>query len=556
MNETTTEIFHLFFCHVIIYCLCFQIYKEERERSFFYGKEVLLMLHLSHLTIKDRFEHPLIEDFSFTLGAQDKVAIIGEEGNGKSTLCKALVDPNLISSYTSISGTIDMDFTAVGYLSQQFKAEWLNQSCLDYLLKQQVEDEIPLEAYNECGKLQMLCANLGINQDLILSEQPIATLSGGEKVKLQLLKLVYQTCDLYILDEPTNDLDIATLTWLEHFIQTRTVPVLFISHDETLLKACANRILHLEQRNKKTKAVINDFRGSYEEYCAQRYAKREKEVQLANQEKLEYRKKKERLNDMMNAVHDAQNAVSRQNPHKAKMLKKKMHTVKAVERRFALEQPKGVDSLEEGIDVFFDAVHGIATKVILEHELCIQVEQRVLIHRQKYCAYGKDKIAIIGKNGCGKTQLMKQFYTILHARKDIKIGYMPQNYMELMDPEMSAFAFLAQKQDKEDITRSRELLGRMKFTPDEMIHPIKELSEGQKAKLYLLKFIKDGCNVLLLDEPTRNLSPLSAPLIRHILQEYDGCIIMVSHDRMLIQEVSTKLWEIEAHQVHVRSNDE
>lgn len=425
----------------------------------------------------------------------------------------------------------------------------MHQTCLDYLFKEQVEETLPFEAYNECVIIQNLCAQLGIDQSFVLSQQPIQTLSGGEKVKLQLLKLVYKNCDFYVLDEPTNDLDLSTLSWLEQFIQGLRVPVLFVSHDETLLRHCANRILHIEQRNKKSKVLINDVRVDYDTYIIQRHAKREKAVQIAKKEKQEYQKKQEKLNDLRNAVHAAQNSISRQDPHHARLLKKKMHTFKAIERRFAGEDIQKVDSVEEGIDVFFEPVHGIAQKVILEATFAIMIGERVLIEESDYHIYGKDKIVMIGNNGCGKTQWMKQLYERLRTRSDLKIGYMPQQYEERMHPEQTPISFLCDHTTQEEITRSRELLGRMNFTRDEMLHQVTELSEGQKAKLYLLKFIKQGCNVLLLDEPTRNLSPLSAPLVRNLLKEYDGCIIAITHDRLLMEEVFSTVWEIKNCQI-------
>lgn len=507
------------------------------------------MLTIQHLTIKDLKDHILINDFSFSLGEHDKVALIGEEGNGKSTLLKAIYNQTLITSYTSISGTIDHDYKKVGYLSQRFDDAWNHATCLDYILKEKIEDEIDLDAYNHLAQLQALCISLKLPMELFLSSQQISTLSGGEKVKLQLLKLVDSACDFYLLDEPTNDLDLSTLHWLEDFILNTKAPVMFVSHDETLLRRVANRILHLEQRNKKTKPITNDVRGNYDGYIQQRIHLRNKELQIATKEKQEYLKKKEKLNDIKNAVHSAQNQVSRQQPHAAKMLKRKMHMVKSVERRFEQESYSRVDCVEEAIDVYFEGVKGIAQKVILDQTFGIEIAGNCLIEPYDFHVFGCDKIAMIGENGCGKTQLIKKLYDELSLRSDIKLGYMPQNYIDFMEVKHNAIDFLLETYDHDDISRSRELLGRMHFTTDEMLQPIDCLSEGQKAKLYLLRFIKASCNVLLLDEPTRNLSPLSAPVIRNILKDYQGCIIAVSHDRLFLKEVFHRVLEVTNKQI-------
>lgn len=498
------------------------------------------MLILKHVTIRDLKNHTLVEDLSFSLGSKDKLAIIGEEGNGKSTLLKAIYNTKLIEEYTSINGIIDKDYTQIGYLSQRLPTAWMNQSILDYLLKDTPYDDIAWERYNDLADYEALCVELRIPISLFHSTQSISTLSGGEKVKLQLLKIVYEKSELLLLDEPTNDLDIPTLAWLENFINQQSIPVIFISHDETLLKCCANRILHLEQLNKKSKARVCDYHGGYTSYVQSRSRKLDKDIQLAHKEKQEYMKKKIKLNDIKNAIHDALNDTVR-NPAQAALLKKKMASVKATQRRFEEEGYAHIDSVEEAIDVYFSSCHGRKGKRILDEDVLVQVEDRTLIQHGHIELYGRDKKVIVGVNGCGKTVWMKQLYETLKAREDIIVGYMPQNYMELVDAKETPTTFLLESNDAQDVSYCRELLGRMKFTSEEMLQPIHKLSEGQKAKLYLLRFIKRKCNVLLLDEPTRNLSPLSAPIIRSMLAKYDGCLLATSHDRTFIQEIADKI---------------
>lgn len=506
------------------------------------------MLTIKHLTIKDLKNHTLIEDLSLTLNNTEKIAIIGEEGNGKSTLLKAIYQRKQVESYTSISGSIDMDFKHPGYLEQQLSSMWKEASCIEYLLKENIEDEIEVSRYNELAHIERTCVKLHIPISLLYSDQALSSLSGGEKVKLQLLKLMMQDCDFLLLDEPTNDLDMETLVWLEQFIKESKAAILFVSHDETLLQACAQRILHMEQLNKKTKCRMQEYRGNYLDYIASRSARYQKEVQLARKEKQDYRKKKEKLNDMKNALHDALNDTVR-NPGVAASLKRKMKNITAQERRIDQEGFAHVDSVEEAIDVYFEDVAGIAGKVILQAELGVMINNQTLISPFVFDIRGQDKIAIIGRNGCGKTQLIKQMYELLKERTDITLGYMPQQYLDIVDEHRTPIEFLLDEGDHKDVSHSRELLGRMKFTSEEMTHEIQALSEGQKAKMYLLRFIKRKCNVLLLDEPTRNLSPLSAPMIRAILNDYQGCIIAVSHDRLFLQQVVKKIYKVEHYQI-------
>lgn len=507
------------------------------------------MLQIKHLTIKDNKNHYLLENFSYSLGNSDKVGIIGEEGNGKSTLLKAIKHKKLIEDYTVIDGSIDTDMKHIAYFEQYLHDKWMDSYLFEYLLKEEPEDDIEPQQYNELETYEFLCQKLFLPGDFIQRNQLISTLSGGEKVKLQLLKLMHEPMDLLLLDEPTNDLDMETLDWLEGFIKDLRIPVLFISHDETLLERTANVILHLEQLNKKTKCRATVYRGNYQNYIKERYEGIEKEKQIAKKEKQEYIKKKIKLNDQMNAVHDALNDTVR-NPGMGALLKKKMKNIKALEKRFEKESYGHVDSVEEAIDVFFEPCMLPSSKLIHKlHREKIVIEERVLIHDIELSIYGKDKIVITGRNGCGKSLLIKQIYAALRLRTDITLCYMPQNYADFFHTGDTPISFLLQKGDREDVTAARELLGRMKFTRDEMEHTIKGLSEGQKAKLYLLKAIKEKCNVLLLDEPTRNLSPLTNPVIRKILKNFDGCILAVSHDRKLINEVFHTQWMIDYEQI-------
>lgn len=494
------------------------------------------MLILKHITIKDLKNHILIEDLNYSLGNYDKVGIIGEEGNGKSTLLKAIYNKKLIEDYAVISGTIDTDYTMIGYFEQQLSDEWKDAVLFDYLLKTHVEDEIEWDQYNELQGIEQLCAQLGLKPEILYSDQTIGTLSGGEKVKLQLLKILMKKPELLLLDEPTNDLDISTLQWLENFLSRLTIPVIFISHDETLLNRCANVILHLEQRNKKTKCVHTIYKGSYEDYKKQRMTGLEKERQVAAFEKREYIKKKEKLNDFMNAVHDAQNDTVR-SPFYAAALKTKMKNLKAQERRLESNSYSHVDSVEEAIDVFFENEGYSERKCVMDLSIeQISIQETCLLKDIHITLNGKDKKVIVGDNGCGKSLLMKEIYERI-KQQDKKVGYMPQTYADAFDEQDTPIRFLLEKNDQENITRSRKLLGRMKFTREEMEQPVQSLSEGQKAKLYLLRFIKCGYPILLLDEPTRNLSPLSSATIRRILKEYKGSILAVSHDRLFIKEV-------------------
>lgn len=174
----------------------------------------------------------------------------------------------------------------------------------------------------------------------------------------------------------------------------------------------------------------------------------------------------------------------------------------------------------------------------------LKVDNRILAKDINLIVRGPEKICIIGKNGVGKTTLIRKIAEDLLNRSDIKASYMPQEYEEILDFSISPVEYLTITGDKEENSRIRTFLGSMRYTADEMNHRVAELSGGQKAKLLFLKMTMDGSNVLILDEPTRNFSPLSNPVIRNILREYKGAIISISHDRKYIKEVCSIVYEL------------
>ena len=215
------------------------------------------------------------------------------------------------------------DMEHIGYLPQQLPRIWDSVCICDYILKKEPEEELAVERYNELQEFNNLCRRLHLPSDLLLTDQTMGSLSGGEKVKLQILKLMKEPVEVLLLDEPTNDLDIATLEWLESFLKSCALPIIFISHDVKLLENSATTILHLEQLNHQSKCRHTIFKGGYREYVETRKAQLDKAIQQARKkEKQAYMKQMQKLNDVKNAVHDALNDTVR-NPSQAALLKKK-----------------------------------------------------------------------------------------------------------------------------------------------------------------------------------------------------------------------------------------
>lgn len=482
------------------------------------------MFEVKNLTIVQN-DKTIIENLSFTLNKNDKLAIIGEEGNGKSTLIKTLLG---LCDYATHTGSIVSHGYTIGYLAQSMESEHFNKSVFAYLF----ENENTY--YEKISLFYKYLETLQLKEEIL--KQKLGTLSGGEKVKVGILKLLLLEVDIFILDEPTNDLDIETLEWLEEFINHTEKPILYVSHDETLLSRTANGILHLEQVKHKTECRHTLLHVNYDTYVTNRLQGLEKQTQLAHSEAREYKKQEDKLKKVMQKVEHEQNTISRGNPHGARLLKKKMHALKSQEKKLGTKELTEVPDVEENIHLFFENVALPKTKIILKLELPkLMIEEHVLAKDIQLEVVGNEHVCILGKNGVGKSTLLSKIYEILKERQDIKVGYMPQDYSLVLNEFTYVLDYLCDGDI--DKTTARMYLGNLNFTREEMTGKIETLSNGSKAKLILLKLVLSKCNVLLLDEPTRNVSPLSNPVIRESLREFSGCIISVSHDRKYIKEV-------------------
>ena len=483
----------------------------------------------------DRDVKTIVDDFSFTVPDGKKVALIGEEGNGKSTLLKWLYDPESVEGYAIVTGSASIDGTK-GYLPQELSGEDRTRTVYEYLCAHCDERVMTPNA------LKRAMNTVALPFELAYSEQQMDTLSGGERVKLALAVLILNDCDVLLLDEPSNDLDLDTLLWLEQFLRTVRKTVLYISHDEVLLSRTAEAVIHIEmvRRKKIPRATMANI--PYDEYMKRREAAMAHQAQVAQFEQKAFQQKKERYLSIYNAVDHAQASLTRRDPSTGRLLKKKMHTVQSIGRRLEKEQEELTEAPEAEWAILPKWLGGEVKngRTVLDYGPCtLALGDRILAENVALRISGPERVCIVGRNGCGKTTLIKKL-----AREIEKRGYhtfyMPQTYSDVLPMDTLPVEFLAPNGDKASVTEARIFLGSMKYTTDEMSHPIRALSGGQQAKLLLLKAILDRVDVLVLDEPTRNLSPLSAPAVRTLLRGFSGAILMVSHDRKLIEEAATR----------------
>ena len=504
------------------------------------------MLQIKDLTIILREDNRiLLENFSLNLNAGDKLALIGEEGNGKSILLKTIARPEEVEEFCAIRGEVSSNNEIIGYLPQTLADEYYETSTLDYLYS------MIDTTYFDYNLFYRLLSKISLDESLIASEVLLGTLSGGEKIKFLLLVEMLKQPTLLLLDEPSNDLDLESVQWLERFMQELDIPLIFVSHDNELLSNVANRIVHLELIYRRTQVKHTIVNSRYNDYVNNRDIFIENETKRANKEQEEFDKKQERFRKLHDSVQHALRGTK--DDLEGRNLKDKMHSVKSMEKNMDKEQSKlsKVPDFEEAIDIKFDDEVMVPNgKVILEMSLPeLRAGNKVLARNINLDIIGPEKICIIGKNGVGKTTLLKVLIEELR-NLNLKVGYMPQNYEELIDYDSNAIDFLTSNGTKSEHTEISTLLGSLKFKREDMLRRIGKLSGGQKAKVFFTKMIMDKAEVIVLDEPTRNLSPLSQPEIIEALSNYNGCIIAVSHDRQFIDEVFTTVYELDADGLH------
>ena len=522
------------------------------------------MLIISNLTIVLKKDlRTLIKDFSFVLNKKDKVGIIGEEGNGKSSLLKVLYNPEEASNYLEITGNISIKDEKIGYLPQMIDKEKLNLSINELLNK---EIDYSLLDYK---KYYQYVDTFHLDEEKLFSNEiKVRSLSGGERIKLFLLIELMKEPTILLLDEPSNDLDLSSLNLLEELIKNIDIPVMFISHDESLLSKCANKIIHIESLKSKSEPRVTIKSLNYDDYFTSREDFLNKNIQEYKKDKETFEKKKDKFNKVYQSVNYALNTVSRSQPGVAKNLKDKMHAVKSMEKRYAKEKENLTQKyeVEDEINLKFDNLNSLDTKgnssnskinylidpskIVLDlniEELKINNEITLIDKPISLYIKGSKKIAIIGENGAGKSTLIKLIYEEFAGKSSFNVGYMSQNYEDELLNYMSPLDYLAKEigaSTKEELTKIQTYLGSLKFTYEEMNRSISSLSGGQKAKIFFTKLILKKVNVMLLDEPTRNISPLSNKSFIKSIKQYKGVIIAVSHDRNFIYQVFDEIYEL------------
>ncbi|MCG6348970.1 ABC transporter ATP-binding protein [Vibrio fluvialis] len=509
----------------------------------------LITIHNGLLAFGD---HPLLDHADFALQENERVCLVGRNGAGKSTLMKVLagetimddgkmqVMQDVVVSRLEQDPPRDQEGNVYDYVAgglkevgQQLK---IYQDLLDLVAVEPTETNIKrLSAIQE----QLEHAGAWRFEDRIKNvlsalkldgHTKLTDLSGGWQRKAALARALVCDPDVLLLDEPTNHLDVTTIEWLEGFLKDFRGSIIFISHDRAFIKSMATRIVDLDR------GKLNSFPGNYDKYLV------EKEEQL-------------RVEDMQNAEFDkklAQEEVWIRQGIKARRTRNegRVRALKKLrEERSERREVQGKVNLQ--ID---DAAR--SGKIVFEAEnLQFSIDGKSIVKDFSFNIMRGDRIALVGPNGCGKSTLLKLLLGELqpdsgrlHCGTKLEVAYFDQ-YREMLDPEKSVIDNLAD--GKQEVTiggRQRHALSYLQdflFAPKRARTPVKALSGGEKNRLLLARIFLKSNNLLVLDEPTNDLDIETLELLEDLLANYQGTLLLVSHDREFVDNTVTSSWIFE-----------
>ncbi len=498
----------------------------------------------------------ILKDISFHIEAHDKLGITGINGAGKSTLLK-----QLIGEEHPDGGSITIPKDArIGYLSQNIDADSdksiyeevisIKQDVLDMeeelrsleLRMKDEPDESVMKHYSELmhrfelengyavrSNVQGILKGLGFKEEEFTKK--VSLLSGGQKTRLSLGRLLLDAPDILILDEPTNHLDIASVSWLEAYLKAWKGAVIIVSHDRYFLDRIVNKILDIENGHGML------YTGNYTAFAEKKAALRKDRMRayLNNQAELKHQQE----------VIDKLKQFNRE-----KSIKRAESREKALAKMERIDKPFDVD---DAMRLHFTPSKLSGKDVLFAENLSKAFGDKELFAGVELDIKRGEKLAIIGPNGTGKTTLLK----IINGTESpdsgeielgtrVEIAYYDQEH-HVLDPDNTVFDEISDAYPYMNNTEIRNLLASFLFTGEDVFKLIRDLSGGEKGRLSLAKLMLSKANLLLLDEPTNHLDITSKEILEEAVQNYEGTVIYVSHDRYFINRTATRIMELDHH---------
>ncbi len=527
------------------------------------------MLTIHHIS-KSYGIQPVLRDVSFSISAGERIGLIGPNGSGKTTLIRILAGMEAPDSGTVISTRSNL---AIGYLAQG--AEFAPGATVGSALggpsgsedaesrvarlasrlaaepdnaSLQEEYDAALHALTDKDSSSNLRASLGL--DDLPSDMPVAQLSGGQKTRLMLARLLLANPDLLLLDEPTNHLDIEMLEWLETWLAGFGGAALIISHDRTFLDNTVSSILELDAETHS----ISEYAGNYSAYLVQVLSKREKQLAAYRTQQAEIRRMKQDVARTKEQARHVEITTTPRQPGVRRIAKKVAAKAKAREHKLEryLDSEERVDKPKPSwqLKLEFESPAKSSQNIFSSEDLSIgyAVEHPLLSGISVQVRLG-ERIALTGPNGAGKTTLLRTIAGklpplggSLRLGASVKLGYMAQE-QELLDPQASALESV-QRVVSFSETDARNFLHYFLFEDDDPLRPTRELSFGERARLQLALLVAQGANFLLLDEPINHLDIPSRARFEQALSNFKGTVLAVVHDRYFIERFASTVWVV------------
>ena len=499
---------------------------------------------------------PLFEDVTYVINKKDRIALVGKNGAGKSTMLKILAG---LQQPTSGVVALPKD-TTIGYLPQvmvladkntvmqeaekafehifdmQKELERMNQELAertdyeseDYhklidRFTHENERFLMMGGTNFHAEIERTLVGLGFKREDF--DRPTSEFSGGWRMRIELAKLLLRQPDVLLLDEPTNHLDIESIQWLETFLSTRANAVVLVSHDRAFINNVTTRTIEISCGH------IYDYKVSYDQYVILRKERREQQLRAyENQQK---------------QIQDTEDFIERF----------RYKATKAVQVQSRIKQLEKIERIEvdeednSALRLKFPPASRSGSYPIICEDVQKKYGNHVVFHDVNLTINRGDKVAFVGKNGEGKSTLVKcimneiDFDGKLVIGHNVQIGYFAQNQAQMLEGEFTVFDTIDRVAVGDIRNKIRDILGAFMFGGEASDKKVKVLSGGERSRLAMIKLLLQPVNLLILDEPTNHLDMRSKDVLKEAIREFEGTVILVSHDRDFLDGLATKVYE-------------
>ena len=500
---------------------------------------------------------PLFSDVSYVINKKDRIALVGKNGAGKSTMLKILAG---LQSPTTGIVAIPKEVT-IGYLpqvmilsdkhtvmeeaEQAFEHIFRLQAELEQMNRQLAErTDYDSEDYHklidrfthENDRFLMMGGTnfraeiertlLGLGFTRVDFDRPTSEFSGGWRMRIELAKLLLRRPDVLLLDEPTNHLDIESIQWLENFLSTRANAVVLVSHDRAFLNNVTTRTIEI------TCGQIYDYKVKYDEFVVLRKERREQQLRaFENQQK---------------QIQDTEDFIERF----------RYKATKAVQVQSRIKQLEKIERIEvdeednSALRLKFVCSSRSGNYPVICEDVMKAYGEHIVYHDVNLTINRGEKVAFVGKNGEGKSTLVKcimgeiaDYQGKLTIGHNVQIGYFAQNQAQMLDENLTVFDTIDRVAVGDIRLKIRDILGAFMFGGEASDKKVKVLSGGERTRLAMIKLLLEPVNFLILDEPTNHLDMRSKDVLKEAIREFDGTVIIVSHDRDFLDGLATKVYE-------------